>query len=217
MSLLDPHRRGNLPTHAATWTARTVAGAMIEDADKEGRMSRIAPLEIHDAEPEARAELDRQLAAHGRVTNMKRTLAHSPTALHALMTWYPLHDRVEAFLGARATTLFAHAISAGTDCLLCSTFFRRILIDAGEDPDALVLNEREQAVVDYGVQLARDANNVSDELYGRLAAFLAPAQLVDLTAFGALMLATNVFNSALRVDLDEYLLPYRRGADSLRR
>jgi alkylhydroperoxidase family enzyme len=180
-------------------------------------MSRIAPLEVHEAGPEARAELDRQLAAHGRVTNMKRTLAHSPTALRALMTWYPLHDRVEAFLGERATTLFAHAISAGTDCLLCSTFFRRILIDAGEDPDALVLNEREQAVVDYGVQLARDANNVSDELYGRLAAFLAPAQLVDLTAFGALMLATNVFNSALRVDLDEYLLPYRRGADSLRR
>jgi alkylhydroperoxidase family enzyme len=180
------------------------------------QMSRIAPLAINDAEPQARAELERQLAAHGRVTNMKRTLAHSPTALHALMTWYPLRDRVEVFLGQRATTLFAHAVSAATDCLICSTFFRRILIDGGEDPEALVLDEREQAVVDYGAQLARDANEVSDELYGRLAAFLTPAQLVDLTAFGALMLATNVFNNALRVDLDEYLLPYRRGADSLR-
>ena len=173
-------------------------------------MSRIAPIEVRDAEPEARAELDRQLAAHGRVTNMKRTLAHSATALHALMTWYPLRDRVVPFLGERATTLFAHAISTRTDCLICSTFFRRILIDDGEDPDVLVLDEREQTVVDYGVQLARDANGVSDLLYGRLEAFLTPTQIVDLTAFGALMLATNVFNNALQVDLDEYLEPYRR-------
>jgi alkylhydroperoxidase family enzyme len=173
-------------------------------------MSRIAPVEIGEAGPQARAELERQLAAHGRVTNMKRTLAHSATALHALMTWYPLRDRVVPFLGERATTLFAHAISARTDCLICSTFFRRILIESGEDPEALVLVAREQAVVDYGAQLARDANGVSDLLYNRLEAFLTPAQIVDLTAFGALMIATNVFNNALRVDLDGYLEPYRR-------
>jgi alkylhydroperoxidase family enzyme len=174
-----------------------------------GRMSRIAPLEVADAEPAARAELERQLAAHGRVTNMKRTLAHSATALDALMTWYPLRDRVARFLGERATTLFAHAISTGADCLICSTFFRRILIEAGEDPSGLQLDDREQAAVEYGVQLVRDANKVSDALYGRLEAFLTPAQIVDLTAFGALMIATNVVNNALRVDLDGYLEPYR--------
>ena len=179
-------------------------------------MSRIAPLDVADAEPAARAELERQLAAHGRVTNMKRTLAHSATALHALMTWYPLRDRVAAFLGERAATLFAHAISSGADCLICSTFFRRNLIESGEDPDALALDEHEQAVVDYGVQLVRDSNAVSDALYGRLAAFLTPPQIVDLTAFGALMIATNVVNNALLVDLDGYLRPYRRDAAGLR-
>jgi alkylhydroperoxidase family enzyme len=175
-------------------------------------MSRITPVEVEAAEPAAREELERQLAAHGRVTNMKRTLAHSPTALHALMTWYPLRDRVAAFLGERATTLFAHAISSGADCLICSTFFRRVLVESGEDPEAPVLEEREQAVVDYGVQLVRDSNAVSDALYGRLEAFLTPAQVVDLTAFGALMVATNVVNNALRVDLDGYLEPYRAPA-----
>ena len=50
---------------------------------------------------------------------------------------------------------------------------------------------------------------MSDALYGRLEAFLTPAQIVDLTAFGALMVATNVVNNALRVDLDGYLEPYR--------
>jgi alkylhydroperoxidase family enzyme len=173
------------------------------------QVARIAPIEPTDADPRAREELDRQLAAHGRLTNMKRTLAHSGTALHALMTWYPLRDRVAGFLGERATTLFAHAISAGTDCLICSTFFRRIIIDSGEDPDALALDDREQLVVDYGVQLARDSGDVSDDLYRRLAAFLKPPEIVDLTAFGAMMIATNVVNNALRVDLDEYLQPYR--------
>jgi hypothetical protein len=35
---------------------------------------------------------------------------------------------------------------------------------------------------------------------------------VTLTAFGTLMIATNIFNNALRVDLDEYLALYRAGA-----
>ena len=106
--------------------------------------------------------------------------------------------------------LFAHAISAGTDCLVCSTFFRRLLIDSGEDPDALRLDDWEQTVVDYGRQLAVDPHGVSDELFGRLSARLQPDQIVALTAFGGLMVATNLFNNALRVDLDDYLQPTAR-------
>jgi len=172
-------------------------------------MARIPPLQDADAGPEARAVLDEIRATHGRVTNMKRTLARAPAALRALMTWYDLRDQVIPFLGYRLTMLFAHAISAGTDCLVCSTFFRRILIEAGEDPDALVLSETERALVDYGRQLAVDANRVSDELFARLARFLSPAQIVELTAFGGMMIATNVFNNALQVDLDEYLFAFR--------
>ena len=102
------------------------------------------------------------------MTNMKATLAQSLPALEALMQWYPLRDEVEKFLEPRATMLFVHAISSATDCLICSTFFRRLLIDAGENPDQLAMNEREEVVVEYGRQLVRDANQVSDELYARL-------------------------------------------------
>jgi alkylhydroperoxidase family enzyme len=174
-------------------------------------MARIAPLEDRDLDirPESRAAMDEIRAAHGRVTNMKRTLARSPVALRALMTWYDLRDEVVPFLGERVTTLFAHAISAGTDCLVCSTFFRRLLFDAGEDPDRLRLDEWEQTVVAFGRQLAIDPHGVSDELFGRLARRLSPEQIVALTAFGGLMVATNLFNNALRVDLDEYLDSYR--------
>jgi alkylhydroperoxidase family enzyme len=173
-------------------------------------MARIPPLAEAEAAPAAHTILEQQRAAHGRVTNMKRTLAHSAVALRALMQWYDLHAEVVAFLGPRLTTLFAHAVSSQSDCLICSTFFRRLLVEAGEDPDDLRLDRREAAVVAYGRQLARDANAVSDEVFGELAGWLTAPQLVSLTAFGGLMLATNVFNNALRVDLDEYLLPFRR-------
>jgi len=172
-------------------------------------MARVAPAEppLH---PAAQQELDRQLAAHGRVTNMKRTLAHSPEALLALMHWYPLRDEVAGFLGERLTTLFAHAVSAETDCLICSTFFRRILIDAGDSPDAPRLDARDTAVLEFGRALARDLKRVPDETYRAAAAHLTPPQLVALTAFGAMMIATNVFNNAIEVELDDYLAAYRR-------
>lgn len=173
-------------------------------------MPRIEPLEHATATPAQRAALDEIIARWGRATNMKRTLARSPVALHALMEWYPLRDVVEPVLGERLTAIFCHAISAQSDCLICSTYFRRELIDAGENPDELVLDEREQAVVDFGRQLMVDSNGVTDELYRRLAAFLTPEQIIDLTTFGALMIATNVFNNALGVPLDEYLYGYRR-------
>jgi alkylhydroperoxidase family enzyme len=172
-------------------------------------MPRIPPVNEPE-DPLARDLLARQLADHGRVTNMKRTLAHSGVALDALMRWYDLHAAVVAFLGPRTTTLFVHAISAQTDCLICSTFFRRWLTEAGEDPDALQLDEREETLVQYGRQLARDANAVSDELFAQLRSFLDDRQIVLLTAFGGVMIATNVFNNALRVDLDEYLFPFRK-------
>jgi alkylhydroperoxidase family enzyme len=173
-------------------------------------MARIPPVEHDAAGPAMRRAYDEQIAAHGRVTNMKRTLGHSPTAFRALMEWYPLEAEVMAFLGPRRTRLFAHAISAETDCLICSTFFRRLLVDSGEDPDRLELDQTDRLVVEFGRQLVADANGVSDDLYARLAALLAPAQVVTLTTFGALMIATNVFNNALRVDLDDYLAPYRK-------
>lgn len=173
-------------------------------------MARIPPLQDDEADPAGRAALEGILAAHGRVTNMKRTLARSPVALHALMTWYDLRQEVVPSLGERSTTLFAHAISAGTDCLVCSTFFRRLLIDSGEDPEALKLDDWEQTIVDYGRQLAKDPHGVSDELFARLAARLRPEEIVALTAFGGLMVATNLFNNAMRVDLDDYLHGYRK-------
>ena len=174
-------------------------------------MPRIAPLEIDAAPADAKAAADAHVRNHARMTNMKRTLLHSLPAFEALMQWYPLRDTVQPILGERLTTLFAHAISAESDCLICSTFFRRMLIQTGENPDRLKLDEREAVVLDFGRALAVSPFKVPDPVYNRLASFFSAAQVVALTAFGALMVATNVVNNALHVDLDEYLQPYRKG------
>ena len=172
-------------------------------------MPRIAPLDPAEMPPDARGAHDRHLQT-ARITNMKRTLLHSVPAFEALMTWYPLRDTVQPFLGERLTTLFAHAVSSETDCLICSTFFRRLLVQSGEDPDRLVLDDWESAVVVFGRSLAVTPHTVPDPVYQPIAERLSREQIVALTAFGALMVATNVFNNALRVPLDEYLEPFRR-------
>ncbi len=170
-------------------------------------MSRIEPLSRY--EPDMQAAAAAHVATGARMTNMKNTLAHDRVAFDALMTWYDLRDAVEPFLGSRRVELFSHSISAQSDCLICSTFFRRLLIERGENPDELVLDDEDELLVEYGRQLSRDAHAVSDELYARLRARYDDRELVLLTAFGALMLATNVFNDALRVPLDDYLEAYR--------
>src|SRR3954447_6727763 len=172
-------------------------------------MARIAPVDETSAPSGSQELAAAHVATGSRMTNMKWTLAHSPVALDALLQWYPLHDQVAPVLGERRTWLFCHAISTQAECLICSTFFRRLLIDAGEDPDALALDELDELVVEFGRRLADDPHGVDDELYAQLAERFSDQQLVLLTAFGAIMVATNVFNDALGVELDGYLHPYR--------
>ena len=138
-------------------------------------MARIEPVDESSAPPASRELAAAHAATGGRMTNMKWTLAHSPVALDALLQWYPLHDQVAPVLGERRTWLFCHAISTQSDCLICSTFFRRLIIDAGEDPDTLELDEFDELIVDLGRRLADDPHSVDDALHARLAERLEPA------------------------------------------
>jgi hypothetical protein len=171
-------------------------------------MARILPVDESSAPSGSQELAAAHVATGSRMTNMKWTLAHSPVALDALLQWYPLHDAVEPVLGQRRTWLFCQAISTAGDCLICSTFFRRLLIDAGEDPGDLRLDDFDELIMDFGRRLGSDPHTVDDALHAKLAERLDTAQIVTLTAFGAIMVATNVFNDALAVDLDGYLQTY---------
>jgi hypothetical protein len=172
-------------------------------------MARIKPIEREEATGEVRQAFEEGLAKWGRMTNMKRTLLHSLPSYRALMEWYPLFDTLKVFLGERLAIVFAHAISAETDCLICTTFMRRILMNWGENPNELKLDETGELLVTFGRAIAREGNRVPDEIYNQLKARFTAEQIVALTAFAGLMVATNIINNVLQVDLDEYLYDFR--------
>jgi hypothetical protein len=172
-------------------------------------MPRIPLVKPEAATPEQKALWDETAAAHGVVTNMKATLLHSRVALRAVLAWYDLFDEARKFLSEREAILFSSAISRANRRTLCSLFMRRAIVEWGEEPDRLVLDERARALVDFGRQLVVDANNVSDGLFGRLKGHFNDAEIVELTAFGGLMIVNNLFNDALKVDIDASLESHR--------
>ena len=174
-------------------------------------MNRIGPADSASVPEASRALAAQHEATGARMTNMKWTAARSPETLAMLLTWYPLFERIAGFLGERRANLLAHAISDRNECLICSTFFRRILIDAGEDPGELRLDEEDELIVELGRALADDPH-IGDDLYARLAARYDERQLVELAGFGAIMVATNVVNDMLGIPLDGYLQAYRKAA-----
>ncbi|TBW35512.1 hypothetical protein EYW49_15920 [Siculibacillus lacustris] len=177
-------------------------------------MARIPQITPETATPEQLA-LWRETEKTHAISNMKATLLHSPEALHAVLEWYALFAKVKPFLTEREAVLFCNAISRANRCELCSLFMRRAIIGWGENPDALVLDERAQTITDYGRQLALSPNGVSDELFARLKAQFGDAEIVDLTTFGALMIVNNIFNSALKIAVDSSLDPYLVGPEVL--
>ncbi len=171
-------------------------------------MLRISKVIYEEARPEIRQEYERVEKHHGSVSNMKATLLHSPVALKAVLEWYTLFGKVMPVLGQRLSILFCNAISRENACTLCATYMQKEIVDGGEDPEQLQLDDRDKTIIAFGRQLAADPNRVSDELFARLRGYLTEAEVVELTVFGALMIVNNVVNSALRVEVDEGLRAY---------
>ncbi|MCY7352122.1 MAG: hypothetical protein LH606_15905 [Cytophagaceae bacterium] len=173
-------------------------------------MPRISPLSVEEAAPDTRAAFARHVAEYpgSRITNMKATLGRSRLAFEVYMQWYPLYEETKKILGNRLAYLFSHAISQGSDCPLCTTFFRKIILENGEQPEDLHLTDQEQVLLTFGSEIARNRGEIPDALYEQVAARYTPEQVVVLVAFAGQMIATNIFNNVLEVTIDEYLTPY---------
>lgn len=174
----------------------------------------IHPLPDTAFTPEQTAAYDRKIARDGRVTNMQRTLLHSVPSFDAYIGWYDLRDIVVPVFGERAIWIFCHTISAGTDCLICSTFFRRLLIDAGLSPETYEPSETERLLESLGRTFAAGGHGVDPATWSALRAGYTDEHLVALVSFGGLMVANNLFNNLLNPPLDEYLHDYRKPASA---
>lgn len=178
--------------------------------ERKWEMAYISQVNYEDASQEVKEHFEDQIKRNGRITNMKKTLLHSVPAYKALMEWYTLRDVVKPFLGERGVNFFCYAISTENDCLICSTFFAQILDDLKIDFYSFAFTEKESAVIEYGRALVSNPHRISEELFSKLKKFFNEEEIVALTAFGSIMIATNLINTALKVELDEELVPYTK-------
>lgn len=170
----------------------------------------IAPLAEQGLSADRQRAFDGKIARDGRVTNMQRTLLHSVPAFDTFMGWYDLRDVLTPVFGDRAVWIFCHVISDGTDCLICSTFFRRLLIDAGLSPEDYVPTEEERLLESLGRTFISNGHGVDPATWAELRARYSDEILVALVSFGSMMVANNLFNNLINPPLDEYLQDYRK-------
>jgi len=172
-------------------------------------MNPLIPMTDYETSSDAvKHEYDDQIAKHGRITNMKRTMLHDVQTFKTYMDWYTMYDALQPVFGDRALSIFSYAISTGNDCLICGTFFRKILIDNGEDLEHLELNETEQLLLDFGVQITKRPHAIDEEIYQKLREKYDDRVLTQLIGFAGMMYATNLFNTVARVPLDDVLYSY---------
>lgn len=149
------------------------------------------------------------LVAQGKMTNMKQALLQDYPTYDAFMGWYTSWARLVEIVGEKAATIYAHSVSTTNGCLLCSLFFISDLKALGLDPDDLQFDEKERILAQLGEQIVKDPTSVSDELIDELKKYYNDSEVVAIVGFAAQMIATNNFNSVLRIDVDERLLPIR--------
>ncbi len=170
-------------------------------------MAYVPMIDYDSASDEVKAAHDEHLKI-GKMTNMKRTLLNNVPSFKALMEWYTLRDESAKFLSPLEINFFCYAISAENDCLICSSFFRKILKDENIDFDSFRFTEKQELLVAFGRAMVTDPHDVGDEIFDGLKKLFTDEQIVLLTAFGAIMIATNLINTTLHVELDGYLLGY---------
>jgi hypothetical protein len=163
---------------------------------------------------DALAAAERQVEVHGgRISNTMRTLLGHVPSFEVYMGWYTLKDELEPYIGERAVSLFAYAISVANGCALCAASFRRVLVESGDDPDSPEVTESERLLLDWGRMLAAPPREVSEEFRARLEQAFSPKLRLMLVAFAGQTVAMNVFATAGRVPLDEALAPYAAAGD----
>ena len=179
-------------------------------------MPRIYPVREQDVTSDVQQAFEEHVRKYqGRITNMKATLAHSLAAFEVYMQWYVLYEEVKKLLGNRMAPLFAFSISRASDCPLCSTFFRKIIIDSGEQPENLQLSEREQEILSFGAQVSRGRGIIGNDVYDSVRKYFNDRDMVLLIAFAGQMIATNIFSNVIETEIDEYLRDYLEPSTTL--
>lgn len=163
-------------------------------------MARISLITDEIASEAVKREMEEHAAKGYRITNMKRTLLHSIPAFRSLECGvYDMQEKLETFLDKRTVVFFGYAISTTDECIVCSTYFRKILEDWKIDFDDFAFTDTEELLMKLGGQIAGNKGNVEEELLDELQQSFSEEQVVDLVAFAVMIIANNLFNNTLDV------------------
>ncbi len=181
-------------------------------------MGRISQIDPETAPAAVKAAIWKHIAEGRKITNEKRTLLHNVNAFNAVeVASYALDDDLQALIGKLDSDLFEYAVSVSNDCLVCTTYFARLLREEhGIDPGDFHLTHRQELLMNFGKKLGHTPKEITDEEFEELKQeFIrnggkdgepvdeekAEEIMVVLTAMGAMMVANNYVNDALRVDV----------------
>ena len=161
---------------------------------------------ISKIDPETAGEKEKEvirdhLAQGYRLTNEKLTLLHNAEAFKAIEdSSYTLDRELQRLIGKRAGDFFEYAISEENDCLVCSTYFRKLLKDNGIDFDNFQFTKKEELLIFWPRSCKRSEKH-SDEIYTELKEEFTEEEIVVITAMGVLMVANNYFNDILKIEV----------------
>ena len=171
-------------------------------------MSHIPMIDYDGASQAIRDAHDEELRLRGRMTNMKRTLLHSPQAHRIYAEWFTLRAELLPHVDDRAIQVFCRAISEETGSKIAVTFFRRAITLSGADPDALDMRDVDRLLDRFGRAIVRGSRAIPPEVWTELKERYEAKVLVDLVALGGIMLATAIFNNVVEVPFDTELEPF---------
>lgn len=167
-------------------------------------MERISKIDLNKAAGEVKKAAEEHVRNGYRITNEKLTLLHNVTAFHVLEEEsYVLDGELQKLIGKRAADFYEYAISVQNDCIVCSTYFSRLLKKNHIEFETFAFTEKESLLIAYGRAIAKDPKNVGDELFGKMRQAFSEEEMVVITAMGVMMIANNYFNDILQVAPEE--------------
>ena len=167
-------------------------------------MARIPQIDIESASPEIRSIVKSHVDAGHRMTNVKRTiLNHLPSFKSLELGQYDLDDDLQRLIGKLDGDIFEYAISSENECLVCTTYFIRLLKqDHGIDPKNFQFTKRQLLLIEYARKLAGHPKEIDDDLFSRMQEEFDDETIVAITTMGVMMVAMNYFNEALKIEPD---------------
>lgn len=171
-------------------------------------MPQIPHVDYATASTAQREEHDRELSLRRRMTNMKRTMLHSPAVHRIYAEWFTLADLLRPAIGDRGIWLLSLSIARVADAVIPTGFFRRALIQNGMEPDTLQPSAAEEELMEFGAAFAATGHRIPAGLWERLKARYDATTLVNLTGFAGIMLATAAFTVAAEIETDPEILDY---------